>query len=72
MRHSGSVWLTDYDLSNENVYRESCASAAMVLWNHQLFNASGDARYTDVKERSLSNHGFLPSLGQCIDSRSSY
>ena len=28
----------DYDLPNENAYQETCASAAMVLWNHRLFN----------------------------------
>ena len=44
----------DYDLPNENAYQETCASAAMVLWNHRLFNLTGDARYpTDVMEQSL-------------------
>jgi uncharacterized protein len=45
----------DYDLPNENAYQETCASAAMVLWNHRLFNLTGDARYTDVMEQSLYN-----------------
>ena len=45
----------DYDLPNENAYQETCASAAMVLWNHRLFNVSGDAKYTDVMEQSLYN-----------------
>jgi uncharacterized protein len=45
----------DYDLPNENAYQETCASAAMVLWNHRLFNVTGDARYTDVMEQSLYN-----------------
>jgi hypothetical protein len=45
----------DYDLPNENAYQETCASAAMVLWNHRLFNATGDAKYTDVMEQSLYN-----------------
>ena len=27
----------------------------MVLWNHRLFNLTGDARYTDVMEQSLYN-----------------
>ena len=45
----------DYDLPNENAYQETCASAAMVLWNHRLFNLTGDAKYTDVMEQSLYN-----------------
>ena len=45
----------DYDLPNENAYQETCASAAMVLWNHRLFTVTGDARYTDVMEQSLYN-----------------
>jgi DUF1680 family protein len=45
----------DYDLPNENAYQETCASAAMVLWNHRLFHLTGDARYTDVMELSLYN-----------------
>ena len=45
----------DYDLPNENAYQETCASAAMVLWNHRLFSVTGDARYTDVMEQSLYN-----------------
>ena len=45
----------DYDLPNENAYQETCASAAMVLWNHRLFNVTGDAKYTDVMEQSLYN-----------------
>jgi DUF1680 family protein len=45
----------DYDLPNENAYQETCASAAMVLWNHRLFGLTGDARYTDVMEQSLYN-----------------
>jgi len=45
----------DYDLPNENAYQETCASAAMVLWNHRLFVLTGDAKYTDVMELSLYN-----------------
>lgn len=45
----------DYDLPNENAYQETCASAAMVLWNHRLFQLTGDGRYTDLVERSLYN-----------------
>lgn len=45
----------DYDLPNEDSYQETCASAAMVLWNHRLFRLTGDARFADVMELSLYN-----------------
>jgi DUF1680 family protein len=45
----------DYDLPNEDAYQETCASAAMVLWNHRLFKVTGDAKYTDVMEQTLYN-----------------
>ncbi len=45
----------DYDLPNENAYQETCASAAMVLWNQRMFTLTGDAKYTDVMEQSLYN-----------------
>ncbi|HXE81106.1 MAG TPA: beta-L-arabinofuranosidase domain-containing protein, partial [Vicinamibacterales bacterium] len=45
----------DYDLPDENAYQETCASAAMVLWNQRLFNLTGNARYTDIVELSLYN-----------------
>ncbi|MBU6399982.1 MAG: glycoside hydrolase family 127 protein [Verrucomicrobia bacterium] len=46
---------TDYDLPNLTAYQETCASVAMVLWNHRLALLYGDARYADVLERSLYN-----------------
>ncbi len=45
----------DYDLPNENAYQETCASAAMVLWNHRMFKLTGDGRYMDLLEGSLYN-----------------
>jgi len=45
----------DYDLPNLTAYQETCASVAMVLWNHRLNLLYGDARYADVLERALYN-----------------
>jgi uncharacterized protein len=45
----------DYDLPNEDAYQETCASAAMVLWNHRMFKLTGDGRYMDLLEQSLYN-----------------
>lgn len=45
----------DYDLPNLEAYCETCASIAMVFWNHRLFLMEGDARYIDVMERTMYN-----------------
>lgn len=45
----------DYDLPNLTAYQETCASVAMVLWNHRLALLYGDARYADLVERALYN-----------------
>jgi hypothetical protein len=45
----------DYDLPNLTAYQETCASVAMVLWNHRLNLLYGDARYADVMECALYN-----------------
>jgi len=46
---------TDYDLPNRTAYQETCASVAMVLWNHRLALLTGDARYADALETALYN-----------------
>ncbi|HOW25334.1 MAG TPA: glycoside hydrolase family 127 protein [Bacteroidales bacterium] len=45
----------DYYLPNLEAYCETCASIAMVFWNHRLFLMKGDAKYLDVLERTLYN-----------------
>jgi DUF1680 family protein len=45
----------DYDLPNESAYQETCASVAMVLWNHRLNLAYADAKYADCVETALYN-----------------
>ncbi len=44
-----------YNLPNMSAYCETCASVGMVIWNHRLFMADGDAKYYDVLERTLYN-----------------
>ncbi len=45
----------DYDLPNESAYQETCASVAMILWNHRLNLAYADAKYADAVETALYN-----------------
>ncbi|MGC8834946.1 MAG: glycoside hydrolase family 127 protein, partial [Armatimonadota bacterium] len=51
----------DYDLPNLTAYQETCASVAMILWNHRLNLLYGDAKYADIMELALYN-GFLAGV----------
>lgn len=50
-----------YLLPNATAYNETCASIAMVLWNHRMFLLHEESRYLDVLERTLYN-GVLSGL----------
>ncbi|MEK3888118.1 glycoside hydrolase family 127 protein [Bacillus sp. FSL K6-3431] len=45
----------DYDLPNETAYAETCASVAVVFWNHRLLQLECDGKYADALERALYN-----------------
>ncbi|MBV6459146.1 MAG: hypothetical protein HONBIEJF_02289 [Fimbriimonadaceae bacterium] len=51
----------DYDLPNLTAYQETCASVAMILWNHRMSLRKGDGKYAEAVERSLYN-GFLSGV----------
>lgn len=57
---------TDYDLPDESAYAETCASIALIMWNHRLLQFSGDGKYADIIEQSLYN-GFIS--GVSLDGR---
>ncbi|MBK7405372.1 MAG: glycoside hydrolase family 127 protein [Phycisphaerales bacterium] len=44
-----------YDLPNSSAYNETCSSIALILWSRRLALATGDAKYSDVMERTLYN-----------------
>lgn len=52
---SNEGFTTDYDLPTFSAYQESCASLAMVFWNHRMGLLHGEAKYWDEVERSLYN-----------------
>lgn len=52
---SNEGFTADYDLPNSSAYQETCASVAMVMWNHRLNLLTGDAVYADYVERALYN-----------------
>lgn len=54
-RESGEAFGDSYELPNARAYGESCAAIGVMMWNWRMLAASGDARFTDVIERSLYN-----------------
>jgi uncharacterized protein len=54
-RESGEAFGDPYELPNARAYGESCAAIGVMMWNWRMLAASGDARFTDVIERSLYN-----------------
>ena len=46
---------TDYDLPNETMYCESCASVALMMFGQRMAKLTGEAHYYDTVERALMN-----------------
>lgn len=46
---------TDYDLPNDAMYCESCASVALMMFSQRMAVLSGEAHYYDTVERALMN-----------------
>src|SRR5438874_871769 len=56
----------DYERPNETAYAETCAAAALIMWNWRLLQLTGEARFADLIETGLYN-GMLS--GVSIDGR---
>jgi DUF1680 family protein len=54
-RETGEAFGDAYELPNATAYGESCAAIGNMMWNWRMLAASGDAKFTDVIERSLYN-----------------
>ena len=52
---SGEAFLGDFELPNDTVYAETCASVAMAFFTQRMLNLTPDARYADVLELELYN-----------------
>ena len=63
----GEAFTLDYDLPNDTVYAETCASIALIFAAQRMLNLKLDARYADIIERTLYN-GSLSGMG--LDGRS--
>lgn len=58
----GEAFTLDYDLPNDTIYAETCASIALIFAAQRMLDVKADARYADIIERTLYN-GSLASMG---------
>ncbi|WMY74592.1 glycoside hydrolase family 127 protein [Buttiauxella selenatireducens] len=52
---SGEAFSSDYDLPNDTVYAESCASIGLMMYARRMLQLEADSRFADVMERALYN-----------------
>ncbi len=51
----GESFTTDFDLPNDTVYSESCASVALMMFASRMATLTGDGAYYDTVERAFFN-----------------
>ncbi len=51
----GESFTTDYDLPNDTIYSESCASVALMMFASRMASLTGDGAYYDTVERAFFN-----------------
>ena len=65
--HYGEAFTYDYDLPNDTVYAETCASIALVFFAQRMLNIEPRNEYADVLEKALYN-GVIS--GMSVDGKS--
>ncbi len=63
----GEAFSYDYNLPNDKMYNETCASIGLIFFARRMLELSPEARYADVMERALYN-GVIS--GMALDGRS--
>jgi len=53
--HHGEAFTYDYDLPNDTIYAETCASIALVFFAKRMFEIEPKREYADIMERALYN-----------------
>lgn len=53
--HSGEAFTFDYDLPNDTVYQETCASIGLFFFAHRMLLMEKDSSFGDVMEKALYN-----------------
>ncbi|MGP4050523.1 glycoside hydrolase family 127 protein [Streptomyces sp. 2A115] len=66
-RHDGEAFGDPYELPPDRAYAETCAAIASVQWSWRMALLTGEAKYSDLVERTLFN-GFLSGIGLDGDS----
>lgn len=51
----GEAFSFDYNLPNDTVYAETCASIGLIFFAHRMLRIAPESRYADVLERALYN-----------------
>lgn len=51
----GEAFTFDYDLPNDTIYAETCASIGLIFFAIRMFELTKDSKYTNVIERALYN-----------------
>ncbi|MFC5529735.1 glycoside hydrolase family 127 protein [Cohnella yongneupensis] len=64
--HHGEAFTFDYDLPNDTVYAETCASIGLIFFANRMLQVEADSKYADVLERALYN---LVLAGMAQDGR---
>ncbi len=57
----GEAFTIDYDLPNDTVYAETCASIGLVFFARRMLDIAPSGKYADVMERALYN-GILSGM----------
>jgi DUF1680 family protein len=62
----GEAFSFDYDLPNDTVYAETCASIGLIFFAHRMLQIEPDGQYADALERALYNNvvGSMSSDGK--------
>ena len=64
--HVGEAFMSDYELPNDSVYAETCASVAAVFFGRAMLRSRRDGRIADTMERILYN-GMLSGMSLGAD-----
>lgn len=54
--HHGEAFTFDYDLPNDTVYAETCASIGLIFFAQRMLQLEAKSDYADVMERALYNN----------------
>ncbi|XEC93369.1 glycoside hydrolase family 127 protein [Paenibacillus tarimensis] len=54
--HHGEAFTFDYDLPNDTVYAETCASIGLIFFAQRMLRIEAKSEYADVMERALYNN----------------